>query len=327
MILKNYNLNHKILENYKIFLFYGNNEGYKQELINNFFLSKNQKVEKVKLEENEIISNENIFYEEINNNNLFNEKKLIIISRASDKLTKIIKNIFEDKNNEDIKILIKSGDLAKNSSLRKLFEKEKILACVPFYEDNERTLYSKIEFFLKNKEVKLSREGINILINRCRGDRGNLEIELKKIENLSATNKKISSEDLLKLTNLAENYSIFDLSDAYLSKNLSRSSKILNENNFSDEDCIALIRAISNRSKRLLKLMQDYKDTKNIETTVERFKPPIFWKEKESIKKQILSWTEGEINRTIYECNDIEMLIKKNSSSALNLVSDFVYNY
>ena len=181
--------------------------------------------------------------------------------------------------------------------------------------------------FFRQKNIKVSQEIINLLIGRSRGDRGNLINELNKIENLSITKKNIDIEDVLKLTNLSENYSVFELVESYLAKNKKQVSKILNENNYANDECVLILRTILNRLKRLLKLKESQIQTDNIDLTISSFKPPIFWKEKDVVKKQIQSWSDDEVKKMIYKINDIEILVKKNSNNSLNFVSDFVSNY
>ena len=217
--------------------------------------------------------------------------------------------------------------MEKKSKLRNLFEKDKELLCIPFYEDSEKNLSWIAQNFFREKKIKISQEILNVLIGRSRGDRGNLMNELIKIENLSITKKNIEIEDILKLTNLSENYSVFELAENYLAKNKKQVSKILNENNFANDECILILRTILNRSKRLLKLKESQNETGNIDLTISSFKPPIFWKEKDAVKKQIQSWSNDEVKKIIYKINDLEILIKKNSNNSLNFVSDFVSNY
>ena len=260
------------------------------------------------------------------NKSLFNDEKLTIITRSTDKILKFINEI-KERNIQKIKIVINSNNLDKKSKLRTLFEKEKDLICIPFYEDNDKSLSIISQNFFINKKIKISQEIINLLVSRSRGDRGNLVNELNKIENLIITKKNISIEDILKLTNLSENYSVFELAENYLAKNKKQISKILNENNFVNEECILILRTILNRSKRLLKLKESQSQTGNIDLTLSSYKPPIFWKEKDIVKKQIQVWSDDEVKKMIRKLSDLEILIKKNSNNSLNFVSDFVSNY
>ncbi len=321
MIIKSFEIEKiKSIKN-NFILIYGTNQGYKNQVIKELLEG-----EILRFDENDILNNHEEIVSNLMNKSLFDENKLIIVSRASDKILKFVNEIIERKI-EKIKIIINSNNLEKKSKLRNLFEKGKDLVCIPFYEDNDKNLSSIAQNFFKQKNIKISQEIINLLIGRSRGDRGNLINELNKIENLSITKKNIGIEDVLKLTNLSENYSVFELAENYLAKNKKQVSKILNENNFANDECFLILRTILNRSKRLLKLKESQIQTGNIDLTISSFKPPIFWKEKDIVKKQIQSWSDDEVKNMIYKINDLEILIKKNSYNSLNFVYDFVSNY
>ena len=325
MIIKSFELNKFISEKVNIFLLYGQNEGYKKQIIKDLF-EKSFKGEILRLEESDVLKNYDEFISNLMNKSLFEEEKLVIISRTTDKVLNIVDEIIAKKI-EKIKIIFNSGNLEKKSKLRKLFEKEKNLACIPFYEDNNQSLSFIVQNFIKDKKIKISQEIINLLIERAKGDRENLNNELNKIESLSITKKNIDLNDVIQLSNLAENYSVFELTENYLAKNKKQVSKILNENNFGNEECILILRTLLNRSKRLLKLKESQSITQNIDSTISLFKPPIFWKEKEAVKIQMQSWSNDEVKKMIYKISDLEILVKKNSNNSLNFVSDFVSNY
>jgi len=325
MIIKSFELQKIKSSNSSIILIYGNNEGLKEQIINDCFL-KDFKGEILNYDEIDVLNNKEEFISNLLNRSLFEDNKAIIISRATEKLIDTIIDIIE-KNPPGIKIIIKTQNLEKKSEMRNLFEKEKNLICIPVYEDDTRVLASIVQNFLRKNELKLSQEIINILIERSKGDRKNLNNELSKLKSLALSKKKIDLYDIQKLTNLAENYSVFELSDNYLAKNSKKVSNILNENNYTSDDCILILRTILNKSKRLLKIKSEMDKTKNIDEVLSTFKPPIFWKEKEIVKKQTQSWSTKEIKKIIYKINDLEVIVKKNSINSINFVSDFVSNY
>ena len=232
-----------------------------------------------------------------------------------------------EKDVKEIKIILESGILEKKSKIRGLFEKDKNLTCIPVYEDDNKSLGFIVQDFLKKNDIKFSQEIINVLIDRAKGDREYLKNELLKLESLLITKKNIDMEDIKKLTNLADNYSVFELTDNYLAKNLKKVSHILNENNYNSEDCILILRTILNKSKRLLKLKNQLNKNKNLDSVLSSFRPPIFWKEKEIVKKQMQSRSDDEVKKIIYKINDLERIVKKNSTNSLNFVSDFVLNF
>ena len=325
MIIKSFELEKIISLNFSIHLIYGNNEGIKQDIVSNFY-KKNYEGEVLKYDEQDILTNKDEFISSLLNKSLFETEKLIIISRGTDKLTTVINELL-DRKEIGAKIIIKSSNLEKKSKLRNLFEKEKNVICTPVYEDDSRSLNFIINNFLKDYKLSLSQEIKNILIERSNGDRINLKNELSKLKNLSITKKKLSIEDVLKLSNLAENYSVFELSDNYLAKNSKKVSNILNENNYSSDDCILIIRTILNKSKRLLKIRNEVDNNKNIDQVISTIKPPIFWKEKEIVKKQAQSWSTNEVKNIIFKINDLEALVKKNTANSMLFVSNFISNY
>ena len=322
MIIKSFELSkiHKTKSN--IFLLYGQNEGFKSEIIKKYFTN-NFAGEILRYEEKEILNNKSIFFNELFSKSFFEEEKLIIISRSTDSINKVIEELLE-KNLVDVKIVLNATALEKRSKLRKLFEENINFVCIPVYEDNSQTLnFISREFFKLNK-IAISQETINLLIERSRGDRGNLTNEFSKIESYMKTNKKISPDEVLQLTDLAENYNVSELLNCCLCKNSKKTINILNENNFSLEDCILIIRTLSTKLKRLYKIHLEFKKNKNLESIISTYKPPIFWKEKDTVKKQIIENSLENIKYMIFKTNDVELLIKKNSENSVNIMSDFI---
>ncbi len=320
MIFKNYEINKIKLGSNQHLLFYGKNEGFKEETINN--LIKNKKNIN-KYEEKEILANFEKFVESLLTRSLFEDEKIILIRRSTEKIFRVIEKIFE-KNLDGITIIIDSENLEKRSKLRSYFEKSKDNIAIAFYPDNDQTLYKLAYNFLNIKKIPISPSNINLIINKCGGDRKNLVNELKKIESYSKSGKKINQENIAKLTNLSENHSISELIDNCLAKNKRKTIYILNENNYTSEDCILILRTFLNKSKKILKLSNEYKSNKDINLTISSAKPPIFWKDKEIIKNQLLYWSPKNIKKLIYKLNDIELNIKKNINNSVNLVSDFL---
>ena len=324
MIIKSFELNKLELNNYKFYLFYGDNEGSKEEAIKNIF-EQNYLDKIYRYEEKEILDNIDNFFNSILTKSFFDNEKLVIINRATDKIRDTIEGLIE-KNPEDIKIILNSKNLEKKSTLRKIFEKDKSIICVPFYEDNNQTLNSIISLFFRNKKIPISQQLINVLIERSRGDRKNLNNELEKIDAYLLNKKNLNLEEIIKLTNLAENYNASELVDHSLAKNTRKTVTILNENNYSDEDNIIIIRTLLAKLKRLVKIHELVEEKNNIEQAVSASKPPIFWKDKPLVIQQIRSWKKEHLKDLIYKTNDIEFLIKKNSTIAKNILSDFIIN-
>ena len=320
MIIKFYEINKIDFNQNKLILFYGKNEGLKNDSTNNLLQNKKNIA---KYEEKEILENTNNFLENIFSKSLFENEKIIIIKRATDKILKVIEEL-KEKNIEDVKIILNADVLEKKSKLRSFFEKSKEHFCVAFYPDTNQVLSKLAYNFFKQKKISISPANINLIVNKCNGDRENLSSELNKIEYFSKSGKKITEENIIKLTNLIENYSISELVDNCLAKNKQKIINILNENNFSNEDCIMITRSFLLKSKKILKLCSEFKSNKNIDLTISSAKPTIFWKDKEITKQQIYKWTPENIRKLIYSLNEIELLVKKNINNSINLITDFI---
>ena len=321
MIVKSYEIKNKEISKFKFFLVYGENEGLKKDVIN-IIKSKNR-FKEIKYEESQILNNKSEFYNEINNRSLFDEKKTYLIERCSDKISEIILE-FIDKDNEDI-IIINCGILEKKSKLRTILEKSTKTIVIPTYKDNSLSLVQIAKNFFAEKKISVSYETLNLLANRCNGDRGNLNNELEKISNYLIDKKTISLKEVYALTNLSENYSAFELVDASLSKNLKRAQEILDENNYSQEDSFLVLRVFLMKTKKILNLLESMKKQKDIDKIILEHKPPIFWKERPVIKKQVQLWTLKATNELISNLNDVELKIKKNGALSLILMKNFIY--
>jgi len=322
MIIKYFELHKLDIHKKKFILLHGKNDGLKHEEI----LKLQTKIQKpIKYyDEKQIIENKENFLSEILNRSLFESEKIIVVKRATDKIRLFIEELIEKENIEDVFIL-ESDLLDKKSKLRNYFEKDKnLLVSVAFYPDTNETLSKLAYNFLNNKKISLSSSSINFIVNKCIGDRKNLNNELKKIELFSLNKKKIDEQDLIKLINLNENHSINELIDFCLAKNQKKTLNILNDNIFSNEDCIIITRTMLKKAKRLLKLISDFKINKSLDATINNAKPPIFWKEKEITKQQVSKWTDHKTQELICEINDTELLLKKLPVNSINLITNFL---
>ena len=320
MILKSYDVNKLNIKTCNLFLFYGKNEGLKSEALNILIKDKN-KISRY--EEKEILDNEDNFIENILSKSLFEKEKFIVIKRTTDKILKVIETLHL-KNLENTTIILNSDNLEKKSKLRSLFEKDKKLVCVPFYPDNDQTLSKLAYNFLSEKKISISPANINLIVTKCSGDREALINELEKIEYFNKNGKKINSVNISKLINLNENHSISELIDNCLAKNKKKIISILNENNFSNDDCVMITRSFLIKAKKLLALSTTFETNKNIELTISSAKPPIFWKEKEITKQQIQKWKPKNIKKLIYALSETELQIKKNINNSINFITDFI---
>ena len=324
MIIKSFNLNDIKKSKSNCFLLYGENDGHKEEAISNYFL-KDFKGEVVRYDENQILENKNLFLETCFNESLFESSKIILVSRVTSKMYEIIKEL-TNKKIYNKKIIFISQLLEKRSKIRQLFETEEELVCVAFYQDNISSLYKIAYNFFKTNNISISSENINLILEKCSGDRKNLQNEMNKILNFSFKKNKITKEEILKLVSSQEGENYFELIDLCLAMNHFKVINIINNNSFNKNDAIILIRSFLSRLKRLVELKKIQNKKGNIKETIDFFKPSIFWKDKEIVQKQMQFWTLERIYILIEELNTLELKFKRNYELSNNLIFDLIIN-
>ena len=322
MLIKFHDLKNFKKDTINYYLFYGPNTGLIEETINKFFkpiYTKNI----INYDESELLSNIHLFKEMIFNKSFFENEKFIIINRASNKILEIIEELIESQIT-DLKIIIKAGVLEKKSKLRNFFEKNESVVITAFYEDNYQSLSLMAQNIFRENKINVSGEIINLIVERSKGNRINITNEIEKILPFAKKNNKINFEDVLKLTNLAENYNISELVNYNLSKNKKKTLNILNENNKISDENILILRTFLNNLKRLKSLKVKLKNNKNIDQVLSSSRPPIFWKDKEIIKQQLNVWSLTEIKLLINKVNDLELEIKKNNQVSDQILNNFI---
>lgn len=320
MIIKLSDIKKTLKNYYKFYLFFGSNTGQIEEIISNVF-----KTEFLgntfSYEEIDILSNKDRFLISVLNKSFFDDKKLIIINNATDKILEIIKSLHSKEIYETI-IIVKTNILEKKSKLRVFFEQNKTTISVPFYEDNYKTLHLLAQNFFREKKINISTQIINFLVEKSKNNRTNLKNELLKIESFVKKKNFIHLKDILKLSTNSENYKLSELTDFYLIRN-KKIINILNENIHSPEDNILILKNLLFKLKRLKKIKKEVEQNNNEDFVISSYRPLIFWKDKDMIKQQLKNLSISDIKTLIIKTNKIEQLIKKNSSLAVQILNNF----
>ena len=318
MILKSYIVEKdiKILDKYQAVLLYGENDGIKDDIKSKLKIL-NKDAEIINFFENEIIKNRNILYENIINESLFSEKKIIFIQSATDKiLSEILESL--EKENLNIKIFIFSDNLDKKSKLRSLFEKEKKLTIIPCYEDNERTMITYINQELAGYKG-LTGELINLIISNSNTNRKIIQSEITKIK-IFFLNKIIDKNLLLEILNIKNNADFDEIRDNALNGRKEKVNKLLSEFDLLNEDSFFYLNSLNYRILKLTEIQKINGNSGNFEKALDSVKPQIFWKDKPLILEQLKKWNIERLNKAAYKINETEILMKKNSQTRNDII-------
>lgn len=327
MIIKSYDIQNKLSNflKYNLFLLYGENDGLKKDIkesIKTVMKLKNSSIEFLSLYENDINDNEESFYNSIYSGSLFSNKKIITINDGTDRIVKHIKDI-TDKYPENVFIIILSNILEKKSKLRNFFETNIKTLCVPCYSDNDRDLEIIAKTELKNSNIVLSKESMNLLIEKSNFNRGNLKNEIEKIISYAIDKKKLETDEIKSIINFSGEYKSDLLINECLCGNILQYKKIFSEMYVNTINQIFLLRILGIKVQRLLNMKKNESRFSNLDNLLNSNKPPIFWKEKPMVKKQLSIWKLNDLNSTIDEINDIELLCKKNPQIAKIIFFNF----
>jgi len=311
VILKSYIVEKNIetLKNYQATLMFGENNGIKDDIIQ-AIKKQNKDAEIINLFETDILKN-SFLYESVTNKSLFTEKKIIFIHEATDKILNQIIECLEKENN-DIQIYIICEILEKKSKLRSLFEKSEKLAIFPCYEDNDRTLLSYVNRELK--DVKgLTGEIINLIINNSNKNRRVIKSEIKKINNFFF-GKKINKQEITEILNIKNNTSFDEIRDGAFNGEKQKINKLLSEVNLLNEDAFYYLNNLNYRTMRLQEIIKISEGNKDRYVQVlENLKPPVFWKDKPIIIRQLKNWSLKKLTQLTIKIAEAEVLMKKKS--------------
>ena len=291
-----------------IVLFYGENFGLKSDL-KEIIRQNNKETNIISFNQEDILKSQEFLFNEIFNFSLFNEKKIIFINQANDKILEIIKEIEPKITNQ--KLFLFSEILEKKSKLRNYFEKSNRLDVVPCYADNEIGIKKIILDRLKGFSG-LSTQNLNTIIDNCNLNRTKLENELNKVITLF-TNKKIEENKLKKLLNIKVNENFSTLKDEALIGNKAKTNKLLSDTIMESDKNILYLSLINQRLMKLLEIAKITKTT-NIENAINNIKPPIFWKDKTTFLTQANKWNLNKIRKVLNQTYSLELEIKSNSS-------------
>ena len=308
MIIKSFVVekNLKILTQYSSILIYGMNEGIKHD-IKNMIKTHNQDSEIINLFEDAILKKSEIFFMHILNQSLFSKKKIFFLNDVSDKILPEIENYLEK---EDIKIYLFSKTLEKKSQLRNHFEKRQNLAAIACYEDTETNLIYYIANELKDYKG-LNNEIYNLIISNCNCNRKEIQGELDKIKILFQS-KVIDKNKLFQILNQTTDSDFDNIRDNALMGNKKKLSSLLSSKNFLSEECFLYLNSISSRVQKLIDIKKKI-NNHQIENEIDKVKPPIFWKDKPVLIKQLKKLSLDRLKTIYSKINIIEVLMKKNS--------------
>ena len=304
----------------KVILLYGEN----QDLINDLNqqiaskFAEEEKISKSFFEEDIIKSPENIINYYLNGSLFDGNKNISIIKNCSDKILDIINKI---KNNiNDNIIILNSEVLLKNSKLRQFGEYDKLAICIPCYQETKFDIKKFLTQQLQINNIQLSDSQSETIISSSSLKRSKIKEVIEKI-NLYKNSEKITDQIIDEICTDADLKKNDEIIDILLSKNEKNINEFISNMSNYEKNFIEII--IILRSF-IIKILDIQKNNKNlsIDERIERYKPPIFWKDKDRIKNILKIWNTNNLEKLLSNLNIIETEFKRND---LNQDIQFYY--
>ena len=304
----------------KIILLYGENQDLindlNQQIVSKFIQEK--KISKLFFEEDIIKNPENIINYYLNGSLFDDNKNISIIKNCSDKVLEIINKIKNNINNNVI--ILNSEILLKNSKLRQFGEYDKLAICIPCYQETKFDIKKFLTQQTQINNIQLSDTQSEVIINSSSLKRSKIKEVMEKL-NLYKNSGKITDqiiEEICTDVDLKKNDEIIDI---LLSKNEKNINEFISNMSNYEKNFIEII--IILRSF-IIKILDIQKNNKNlsIDERIERYKPPIFWKDKDRIKNILKIWSANNLEKFLSNLNIIETEFKRND---LNQDTQFYY--
>ena len=322
MLLKSQELNLKKKDFFKgkIILLYGENLDLIKDLNEQIVIKfhDEHKIQKNIFEEDVIKNPENIINYYLNGSLFDENKNILIIKNCSDKIIETLNKI---KNNlNDNTIVINSEILLKNSKLRQFGEYDKMAICIPCYQETKYEINKLLATQLQKNKIQLSEKQIEIIISSSSLKRSKIKEIIEKI-NLYKNSKEISDQVIDEICTDMDLKKNDEIVDILLSKNEKNINEFISNMSNYEKNFIEII--IILRSF-IIKILDIQKNNKNlsIDEKIEKYKPPIFWKDKDRIKNILKIWSTNNLEKFLSNLNIIETEFKRND---LNQDTQFYY--
>jgi DNA polymerase-3 subunit delta len=322
MLLKSQELNLKKKDFFKgkIILLYGENQDLIRDLNEQIIIKFNdeQKAQKNIFEEDIIKDPQNIINYYLNGSLFDENKNILVIKSCSDKIIETLNKI--KGNIDENTIIINAEILLKNSKLRQFGEYDKLAICIPCYQETKLEITRFLTQQLQINKIQLPEKQIEIIINSSSLKRSKIKQVIEKL-NLYKNSEKITDQVIDEICTEADLKKNDEIIDILLSKNEKNINEFISNMSNYEKNFIEII--IILRSF-IIKILDIQKNNKNlsIDERIERYKPTIFWKDKDRIKNILKIWNTNNLEKFLSNLNIIETEFKRND---LNQDTQFYY--
>ena len=276
----------------------------------------------VKIDASEIVSDPNRLIDEALTVPLFGGRRIIWIKDAGGKnLNLAVTRLLKLEDNPSL-IVIEAGDLKKGTSLRKLFESDKKAIALPCYTDTGRDIDQLIDQEVKNTSLTISREARMALHSLLGADRLASRGELKKLCLYALGKERIESQDVETIIGDASALEMSELIDAAALGDLDKLDHGLERLEAQGSNASVIAGQTLKHFQWLHRMRSELDRGKQASTIVDSQRPPVFFKRKAAITKQIQLWATNDLSKAMSRLHQTTKTARLNAGLSAAILSE-----
>lgn len=208
-------------------------------------------------------------------------------------------------------VVVEAGELGGGSALRRAFENSPRGAAVGCYPDAPRDRAQVIRESLAAHRVMVSRDAAQYLVDHLGEDRLATRSELDKLALYAGDGGRVEYDDAVLLVGDGAALELDDAVMAAAEGDAARLDRVLDRVFQEGESPVTVVRSALRHMQRLHRLTAARLATgATIETVMAAARPPIFYKQQDSIRRQLGQWREPALRRALDRLARAELQMK-----------------
>lgn len=255
---------------------------------------------------------------------LMGGRRVIRVREAGDALAALFSRFLPDSAGDGL-VIVEAGDLPGRSALRRAFDEAPRGAAIGCYPDNARDLAAVTRETFAARHIVASRDAIEFLVGHLGGDRLLTRSELEKLSLYAGDGGRIELADAQAVVSDSAALSLDDAVLAAAEGDAAALDRALARVFQEGESAVAIIRALLRHLQRLHVLSAQVGAGGSIDTVIRSARPPIFFKQQDSYRRQLTRWNEARLRDALDRLAEAEFRMKQTGLPAETLCREAMF--
>ena len=270
----------------------------------------------IKLEGDTLADTPSRLVEEAHTIPLFGGRRAVLVVAGSRSIVAAVEMLASAPPAKDCMVVITAGDLSKSAPLRSFAEKEKAIAALPCYADNERDIVRLIDDEMRQAGLSITSEAREMLASLLGGDRLSSRSEIRKLAMYAHGQAKVDIEDVLAVVADASALGLDGVIDAAFAGRASdvetQLIKAHSAGTRSDVIASSALRQVFALHRARLAI----ESGESADMAIGGFRPPLHFKRKPMVEAALRSWTSAKLDRAMTQFSDAVLDARKRPALA-----------